>query len=134
MNKNKDKKILIIDDEREMVEELTEILEREGYAIEVAFDGEEAIERFRDPGQDIGLVLLDVKMPKMSGVEVYRKIRKIDAHVPVIIVTGSFEKKHADQILKEGAHMVVSKPFEVEKLLRLIKKLRSEHLELCKAY
>ncbi len=125
MNNNKNKKILIIDDEREMVEELKEILESKGYCTDAAFDGEEAVERFKDSEQDIGLVLLDVKIPKMNGIEVYRKIRKINANVPVIIVTGSFEKKCAKQILEEGANAVVYKPFEVEELLRMIQKMKN---------
>ena len=121
MNKNK-KTILIVDDEPEMVEELKEILEDEGYNIDTAFDGVEAVEKFKSIHQETGLVLLDIKMPKMNGVEVYRKMKRINQNTPIIIVTGSFAKKNAEQLLKEGANDVIFKPFDVRKLLALIRK------------
>jgi len=116
----KNNKILIVDDEPEMVEELKEILESEGYIVDSAFNGEEALLKFNKGG--INLVLLDIKMPRMNGVEVYRKMRKINSSIPIIIVTGSFAKKNAEQILQEGADAIIYKPFEVEELLTLIRK------------
>lgn len=118
--KERYKTILIVDDELEMTEELKEILEDEGYKVVVAFDGVEALEKFRR--QRFCLILLDVKMPKMNGVETYRAMKWINPAVPVIIVTGSFAKKNAEQALQEGANDVIYKPFDVEKLLLKIKK------------
>lgn len=118
------KTILIVDDEPEMTEELKEILEDEGYKVAVAFDGVQAIKYFEKCG--CKLVLLDIKMPKMNGVETYREMKRMNPAVPVIIVTGSFAKKNAEQALREGANDVVYKPFEVEGLLSKIKNLLDE--------
>ena len=118
---SKANKIFIVDDEPEMTEELKEILEDEGYEVKVAFNGVEAIKSFKK--HQFGLVLLDIKMPKMDGIETYRRMRKISRDVPIIIVTGSFAKKNAEQALREGANDVVYKPFEVEKLLLKIRQM-----------
>lgn len=115
-----DKKILIIDDEFGMIEELRDLLEDEGYKIDVAFDGIDGVEKFRR--DRFNLVLLDIKMPKMDGVEANRKIKQINPMVPVIIITGSFEMKNAKQALQEGAKEMLRKPFDVEKLLGIVEK------------
>lgn len=103
-----------------MTEELKEILEDENYEVFVASDGVQAVEIFNNNQFD--LVLLDVKMPKMNGVDTYRKMREINSKIPIIIITGSFAKKNASQALKEGANDVIYKPFNVEKFLGIIKK------------
>ncbi len=114
------KKILIVDDDPEMLEELQEILEDEGYSVVVALGGVEATKKFKCIGQEIALVLLDIKMPEMNGIKVYRTVREINKNIPIIIVTGSFVKENADQLIQEGADAVIYKPFEVSKLLTLI--------------
>lgn len=117
----KAKNILIVDDEPEMTEELSDILKGEGYLVDISLSGEDAVIKFRSNSFD--LVLLDIKMPEINGVEVYRRIKRINSKVPVIIVTGSFAKKNADQVLKEGAEDVVFKPFDIENLLGKIKNI-----------
>ena len=113
------KHILIVDDEKSMVEELQEILESEGYQVSSAGEGKTACEIF--DANSIDLVLLDIKMPHMSGVEVNKHMHKSDPSIPVIIVTGSFEKKNALQAVNEGAKTILYKPFDPEKLLELIR-------------
>lgn len=122
--KDKAKKytILIVDDEVEIVEELKEILESEGYLTLAAFNGVEAVKIFSEK-ESCDLVLLDIVMPKMSGVETYFKLRKINPKVPIVIVTGSFAKRNAGRLLEYGANDVIYKPFnKVEELLEVIKK------------
>lgn len=114
------KKILIVDDEIEMAKELKNILEMEDYEISHAVDGQEAIEKFSR--EDIGLVLLDIKMPKLGGLEAFRKMKEINSSIPVIVMTGSFARKSAIQAVKEGAVEAISKPFDVVNLMKLIKK------------
>lgn len=111
--------ILIVDDEKPMVEELQGLLEEEGYQVSAAYDGKEACQVFDKIKPD--LVLLDIKMPKQSGVEVNRYINQQEKKVPVIILTGSFEKKHAELALEEGAKTVLYKPFDPEKMLEAIR-------------
>lgn len=114
------KKILIVDDESEMAKELGSILEMEDYKVVYAPNGEEAVEKFSK--ESIGLVLLDIKMPKLGGLEAFRKMKRINSNVPVIIMTGSFARKSAMQAVSEGACEAISKPFDVPNLILLIKK------------
>lgn len=114
------KKILIVDDEPEMVEELAFLLKKENYLVVGAFDGRQAIKRFKKEYFD--LVLLDIKMPKVSGLEVFREMKNIHFKVPVIIITGSFAKNRANQAVQEGVEDVLYKPFDIDELLKKIKK------------
>ena len=120
MSHIENKKILIVDDEPEMTEELKEILESENYKVIVAHNGIEALEFFSKELFD--LILLDIKMPKMDGVETYRKMKQVKPMTPIIIITGSFARKNAERVIREGASDVVYKPFDVEKLFNIIKK------------
>ena len=78
--------ILIIDDEQAIRKTLTEILRYEGYKIDEAANGEEGLKKFSDTAYD--LVLCDVKMPKMDGIEFLEKSRAINSDVPIIVISG----------------------------------------------
>lgn len=114
------KKILIIDDEVPITEELGSILGIEGYQTVVAHNGFDAIDLFKK--EKVDLILLDVKMPGLDGIETYAELRKIDPNVPVIVITGGFAKANAEKILKAGGKAVLYKPFSAEELLLQIKK------------
>src|SRR5664279_4204325 len=78
--------ILIIDDEKSIRKTLNEILSFEGYKIEEAADGEEGLKKFKEKNFDI--VLCDIKMPKLDGIEFLEKAREINDEVPIIIISG----------------------------------------------
>ncbi len=78
--------ILIIDDEKSIRKTLTEILTYEGYNIDEASDGEEGLKKFKEKTFD--LVLCDIKMPKLDGIEFLEKAKEINSDVPVIIISG----------------------------------------------
>ncbi len=78
--------ILIIDDEKSIRKTLTEILSYEGYKIDEASDGEEGLKKFKEKTYD--LVLCDIKMPKLDGIEFLEKARQINSDVPIIIISG----------------------------------------------
>ncbi len=122
VNNLKQKKILIIDDEVSITEELDLILDSEGYKTAIAHTGSAAITLFKDKGNKIDLILLDIKLPGMDGVEIYSELKKINPNIPVIIITGSFTKTRAEKIIKAGGKAVLYKPFSAEELLSLIKK------------
>src|SRR6058998_1871756 len=94
-------RILVVDDEAPVREVLTEYFATEGYAVEAAGSGVEALTAIRGGRAD--LVLLDVRMPGLDGVQVLRRIRELDQHVAVIMVTANEDVRLAKETLKLGA-------------------------------
>jgi len=115
-------KILIVDDERAVRESLQRALELEGYSIELAADGREALERLGADGQ-VDAVLLDVLMPGMDGLEVCRTIRRNGNPVPVLMLTARTQVEDRVEGLDAGADDYVTKPFALEELLARLRAL-----------
>jgi two-component system response regulator RegX3 len=111
-------RLLVAEDEESFVEALVLGLEREGFAVDVARDGAEALERFEADPPD--LVLLDVMLPKMSGVDVCRAIRARSL-VPIIMVTAKSTELDAVVGLEVGADDYVAKPYRLRELVSRIR-------------
>ena len=111
-------RILVVDDEAPVREVLTEYFATEGYAVEAAGSGVEALTAIRGGRAD--LVLLDVRMPGLDGVQVLRRIRELDERVPVIMVTANEDVGLARETLKLGAFDYVAKPFDFDYLDRAV--------------
>ena len=109
-------KILIIDDERTILDNLTFILELEDYEVVTASSGTEGVNRFRGMS-DIDAVISDMRMPGMTGMEVVRAIRAINQDMGVIILTGHGDMDNAVMSMKEGAFDYLNKPVNADKLL-----------------
>ena len=107
--------ILIIDDEKAIRKTLSEILSYEGYKIDEAADGEEGIMKFKGTTYDV--VLCDIKMPKMDGLEFLEKAREINSDVPVIVISGHGNIETAVEAVKKGAFDYISKPPDLNRLL-----------------
>jgi two-component system, NtrC family, nitrogen regulation response regulator NtrX len=107
--------ILIIDDEKAIRKTLTEILSYEGYKIDEASDGEEGLKRFSEKAYDI--VLCDIKMPKLDGIEFLERSREINPDVPVIMISGHGNIDTAVEAVKKGAFDYISKPPDLNRLL-----------------
>jgi two-component system nitrogen regulation response regulator NtrX len=107
--------ILIIDDEKAIRKTLSEILSFEGYDIDEAGDGEEGLKRFGEKTFD--LVLCDIKMPKMDGIEFLEKAKQINADIPIIIISGHGNIDTAVEAVKKGAFDYISKPPDLNRLL-----------------
>lgn len=107
--------ILIIDDEKAIRKTLTEILSFEGYKIDEAADGEEGLKRFSEKSYD--LVLCDIKMPKLDGIEFLEKSKLINPDVPVIMISGHGNIDTAVEAVKKGAFDYISKPPDLNRLL-----------------
>lgn len=107
--------ILIIDDERAIRKTLTEILSYEGYKIDEASDGEEGLKRFSEKAYD--LVLCDIKMPKVDGIEFLEKAKEINGDVPIIMISGHGNIDTAVEAVKKGAFDYISKPPDLNRLL-----------------
>lgn len=107
--------ILIIDDEIAIRKTLTEILGYEGYKIDQASDGEEGLKKFREKRFDI--VLCDIKMPKMDGIEFLEKAQEINPDIPVIVISGHGNIETAVEAVKKGAFDYISKPPDLNRML-----------------
>jgi len=114
--------ILIIDDEVELCQSLSEMLkgEEEGYKVSVANSGKKGLEKIKEEVPD--LVLLDIKMPEMDGIETLEKIKAIDEDVLVIMLTAYQTVETAVKAMKLGAYDYISKPFNYEELKIIIKR------------
>ena len=111
--------ILIIDDEKAIRKTLGEILSYEGYKIDEAGDGEEGLKRFREKNYDV--VLCDIKMPKIDGIEFLDKANEINPDVPIIMISGHGTIETAVEAVKKGAYDYVSKPPDLNRLLITIR-------------
>lgn len=111
-------KILVVDDERPIVDILQFNLEREGFEVVTAADGEEGLNMFRQEQPD--LMLLDIMMPKMDGLQVCKTIRA-ESNVPIIMLTARAEEVDKVLGLEFGADDYVTKPFGVRELIARVK-------------
>ncbi|MFH2057299.1 MAG: response regulator [Pseudomonadota bacterium] len=114
----KPEQILVVDDERRIVENITLCLKREGFQTTGAYDGDEAIQTF-DQG-DFDLVLLDINMPGKNGYDVMEHILNVDKDVLIIIITGNASVDSAIRALRMGAWDYLKKPFDYTDLLKTV--------------
>ncbi len=111
--------ILIIDDEKAIRKTLTEILSFEGYKIDEAADGEEGLKKFKEKSYDV--VLCDIKMPKLDGIEFLQKAAETSPDVPIIMISGHGNIETAVEAVKKGAYDFISKPPDLNRLLITIR-------------
>lgn len=114
-------KILIVDDEVKLSYLLKEELEDVGYKVFVASNGEQGLETFIQENPEI--VLSDIRMGEMNGIELLTKIRKVSSDTQVLLMTAYASAKDAVQAMKEGAYDYLIKPFDIDELLLLIEKM-----------
>jgi len=126
---NEVKKILVVDDEEFIRSNLSRILGEANYFVETISDGKTALQVFKKDKYD--LVLLDLNMPDIGGLEVLQKIKKVDAEALVIVITGFASIESAVEALKLGAYDYIKKPFKAD-AIKLIIKLALETLSLKK--
>src|SRR5690606_19337527 len=107
--------ILIIDDERSIRNTLKELLEYEKFDVSEAEDGQEGIKKVESSKFD--LVLCDIKMPKMDGLEVLEKIQEKFPELPVVMISGHANIETAVEAIKQGAFDFISKPLDLNRLL-----------------
>lgn len=111
--------ILIVDDEKAIRKTLSEILSYEGYKIDEAGDGEEGIRKFRDKEYDV--ILCDIKMPKMDGIEFLDRAKDLNPDIPIIMISGHGTIETAVEAVKKGAYDYISKPPDLNRLLITIR-------------
>ena len=115
--------ILIADDDEELCENLTDILGEAGYQVITAYNGKAAVEMAKT--QNFDVLLLDMKLPLLNGLEVYRRIRPIQPNIVTIVITG-YAKEMTDliqEILDETAQTCLTKPLDMGQILGLLKEI-----------
>jgi DNA-binding NtrC family response regulator len=118
-------RVLIVDDDASLARTTALILSRKGYTVTTAVDGPEAIERVKENPFDV--ILMDIKMPLMDGVETYRRIKQVRTDCAVIMMTAFAVEELIQEALQEGAHGILYKPLDIEKMMALIDKaIRSQ--------
>ncbi|WP_431216772.1 response regulator [Puia sp. P3] len=100
--------ILIIDDEKAIRKTLSEILSYEGYKIDEAGDGEDGLKKIKEKEYDV--ILCDIKMPKIDGIEFLEKAKETNPDVPIIMISGHGTIETAVEAVKKGAYDYISKP------------------------
>jgi len=129
--------ILVVDDEKNYLLVMETLLAEEGYEVLTAESGEQALRLMED--SDLDLVLTDMKMPRMDGIELLSRIKEVQPHLPVIMMTAFATVDKAVEAMKKGAFDYITKPFENEELMLTIRKaldmnrLVRENRELTKA-
>ena len=111
-------KILVVDDNKEFCQNLTDILELKDYAVENAYDGFQGLERVKQVSFDF--VIMDIRMPEMNGLKAFRKIKAVAPTTKVIMVTAYAVEDQLREALREGAFGALKKPLDFDKLFGLI--------------
>lgn len=110
--------ILLIDDDREYCRAMRKLFEKRGYEIYLALDGQEALEAMSD--QMVDLILSDLRMPGIDGIELMEEIRRRKIKVPVIFVTGYGEVESYMDLMNMGAFDYLNKPIDPKELFRVV--------------
>ena len=112
-------RILVIDDERSIRNTLKDILEYEKYQVDLAEDGPKGLEKLK--GSEYDVILCDIKMPGMDGIEVLEKIQASDSEIPVVMISGHGNIDTAVEAIKKGAFDFIEKPLDLNRLLITIR-------------
>ncbi|MCM8798750.1 MAG: response regulator [Candidatus Omnitrophica bacterium] len=119
-------KILVVDDDPLILETMKDILEIEGFQPLLSSQAQEGLEIIKRDNPD--LVITDIKMPGVNGLEFLQRVKEISPELPVIIITGFASLESAIEALREGAYDYLIKPFEVEKIIAIIKRAIKEKM------
>jgi signal transduction histidine kinase/CheY-like chemotaxis protein len=118
--------ILLIEDEYLILKVIRRLLKSYGYSVYVAADGEEALEVFARHRDEIALVLSDVGLPKMSGIDVFKKLKEMDPHIKVVLASGFFEPDLKFSLHQIGAKGFIQKPYSNDEVLRKLREALDE--------
>jgi DNA-binding response OmpR family regulator len=113
--------ILIVDDEENICHYLMELFQLEGWVAEAAYDGYEGVKNATD--RDYDVIIMDIMMPRMTGIEATREIVRRKPNSKIVVITGAPYRKHAQEALDNGAKLFIKKPFSSEKIVQAVRDL-----------
>jgi two-component system nitrogen regulation response regulator GlnG len=128
------KNILIVDDDQEVSKSLANLFDSNRFAFSFLDDGQTMVEFIKEK-KDIDVVLLDVNLPTLSGLDILKQAKVKDVNVPIIMISGFVSTENAIEAMREGAFEYLTKPFEIQKLLDTVNKAcgysrpRSSHVD-----
>lgn len=117
-------RILVVDDDKTMCEEFTDLLKEDGHKVSAAYNGLKALDAMSETSFEV--VFTDLKMPRMNGLDLLREIRRLYPSVYVVMITGYATVETAVEALKLGAFDYVQKPFRIEQVRAILKRLDEE--------
>lgn len=123
------KRILLVDDDETIVVPFQLILQKEGYQVDTALNGRQALEKAGET--EYQMVILDIKLPDMEGIEVASKIRKQDDDVNLVVMTGYPNLTDSIETIDIGIDEILLKPIEPDELIRVVKESFREHEKVC---
>lgn len=112
-------KVLVIDDQPGIRRLLAEVLQEEGYDVAIAANGQEALQKVKDITPR--LILMDMKMPGMDGLETFRELKKIGKAERVVMMTAYGELELVKEAMSMGAHKYITKPFDINVIKDIVK-------------
>ena len=115
--------VLLVDDNLNLCKTMSFVLERKGFEVRIAGDGDTAIDDVKERAYDV--IFMDIKMPRKDGVETFREIKKIRPDASVVMMTAYAVSDLVQEAIKEGAKAVVYKPFDMEDVLSRIEEFKS---------
>lgn len=118
-------RVLVVDDDVAMCETLSDILEDKGYQVITANDGCQAVEQAKQ--SDFDFVLMDIKMPRLNGVEACKIIRSENPNVKVVLITAYAMEDLVQEALKDDTVRIFFKPLDIGKVLKLLQDLKETH-------
>jgi len=116
--------ILIIDDEEKFAAMLAKRIELRGHSSDICHNGKTALQWIQKKGDFVTLILLDLRLPDMYGIEVLTEIKKINPAIPVIVLTGHGTEQDRLQCEKLGAYMFIHKPLKIDELMTIMKRIK----------
>ena len=121
----KEARILVVDDDKTLADNLVEYLSKLGYQASPAYGGKEGLVKFEQG--DFRLVITDLKMPNMDGMELLDAVSRMDSRVIVMVITGYGTIESAVTAIKKGAYDFIPKPFKMEELEIIVKRALERH-------
>jgi CheY-like chemotaxis protein len=115
--------ILVVDDEPSVRDILKKRLEDSGFQVSTAADGVEAVDFCSHHGDEVAVVLLDIKMPRLDGPETLERLKTLKRNLPVCFMTGHAGAYDPDELLARGARHLFTKPFKLEEVVRVVSNL-----------
>jgi DNA-binding NtrC family response regulator len=121
----KEAKILVVDDDKQLADNLVEYLSKLGYQAAAAYGGREALTKFEQG--DFQLVVTDLKMPEMDGMELLEAVKALDRRVVVMVITGYGTIESAVEAIKKGAYDYIPKPLKMDELKVIVNRALERH-------
>lgn len=124
--------VLVVDDSPVIRRVMSVTLEKSGYEVELAEDGQEALDILQDPEVDIDVIFADINMPVMDGISMLKQIRQTGdlCQLPVVMLTAVGEERDRDMALLEGANRILTKPSSSHEIIATLKKLELEKVKV----